>query len=73
MPLVFMLMAWLTLIFASFGFRAPKNIIVMSMFLVAAFLISASIYLVLDMDIPFAGMIQISDAPLRRALAELQQ
>jgi hypothetical protein len=73
MPLVFMLMAWLTLIFASFGFRAPKNIIVMSMFLVAAFLISASIYLVLDMDIPFDGMIQISDAPLRRALAELQQ
>ena len=73
MPLVFMLIAWLTLIFASFGFRAPNNIIVMSMFLVAGFLISSSIYLVLDMDIPFAGMIQISDAPLRRALAEMQQ
>jgi hypothetical protein len=71
--LVFMLAAWLTLIFASFGYRAPNNIIVVGMFVIAAFLISASIYLVLDMDIPFAGIIQISDTPLRRALAELQQ
>jgi hypothetical protein len=32
-----------------------------------------SIFVVLDMDVPFAGWIQISDTPLRRALAELQQ
>ena len=68
-----MLATWLILIFASFGYRAPKNIIVVSMFVIAAFLISASIYLVLDMDIPFNGLIQISDLPLRRALAELQR
>jgi hypothetical protein len=72
-PLIAMLATWLILIFASFGYRAPKNIIVVSMFVIAAFLISASIYLVLDMDIPFNGLIQISDLPLRRALAELQR
>lgn len=72
-PLIAMLATWLILIFASFGYRAPKNIIVVSMFIIAAFLISASIYLVLDMDIPFSGLIQISDLPLRRALAELQR
>lgn len=33
---------------------------------------AASIYLVLDMDIPFSGVIQISDAPLKRALAQLE-
>ena len=72
-PLVVMLVAWLMLIFASFGYRAPRNSVVVLMFVVSALLISASIYLILDMDIPFSGPIQTSDAPFRRALAEFQQ
>lgn len=71
-PLITMLVAWLTLIFASFGYRAPRNIIVVLMFLISALLISLSIFVVLDMDIPFNGWIQIADTPLRRALAELR-
>lgn len=71
--IVGMLTAWLTLIFASFGYRAPRSAIVISMFLISASLISGSIYLVLDMDIPFSGPIQISDEPLRRAAVEMQR
>ncbi|MDD0843170.1 bestrophin-like domain [Pseudomonas sp. Gutcm_11s] len=71
LPLIGMLGAWLTLIYASFGYRAPRNPMVISMFTVSALLIAASVYLVLDMDIPFHGAIQISDSPLRRALAEM--
>ena len=71
-PLIAMLVAWLTLIFASFGYRAPKNPMVVIMFLASSLLIAASVYLVLDMDVPFSGPIQISDEPLRRALAEIQ-
>jgi len=71
-PLIGMLVAWLTLIFASFGYRAPRNPMVIGMFSVSSFLIAASVYLVLDMDIPFHGPIQISDEPLRRALAEMK-
>ncbi|WP_068828431.1 bestrophin-like domain [Pseudomonas sp. BMS12] len=72
LPLIGMLLAWMTLIYASFGYRAPRNPMVISMFAISALLIAASVYLVLDMDIPFHGPIQISDAPLRRALAEMQ-
>ncbi|MGK4361138.1 hypothetical protein ACSMFQ_16830 [Ectopseudomonas chengduensis] len=72
MPLIGMLVAWMTLIYASFGYRAPNNPMVIGMFALSALLIAASVYLVLDMDIPFHGPIQISDAPLRRALAEMQ-
>ncbi|MCS0458932.1 MULTISPECIES: DUF4239 domain-containing protein [Rhizobium] len=72
-PLITMLTAWLTLIFASFGYRAPRNVIVVLMFFISALLISLSIFVVLDMDVPFAGWIEISDTPLRRALAELQR
>jgi len=72
MELVAMLIAWLTLIFGSFGFRAPRNAVVLTTFVVAVGLIAASIYLVLDMDEPFSGPIQVSDATLHRALAEMQ-
>lgn len=71
-PLIGMLVAWLTLIFASFGYRAPNNPMVIGMFTASAFLIAASVYLVLDMNVPFHGPIQVSDLPLRRALAEMQ-
>ncbi len=72
MPIVGILAAWLTLIFASFGYRAPQNVVPIVSFIVAAGLISTAFYLVLDMDIPFHGPIQISDAPLRRALMEVR-
>lgn len=71
-PLVGMLVAWLVLIFASLGYRAPRNSVVITMFVLSAFLISASLYLILDMNVPFSGPIQVSDHPLRSALAELQ-
>ncbi|CCV15159.1 DUF4239 domain-containing protein [Mesorhizobium sp. STM 4661] len=61
------------LIFGSFGFRAPRNPIVIGSFVLAAALIACSLYLILDMNVPFSGPIQISPAPLQRALAEMKQ
>ena len=72
-PLIVMLVAWLVLIFASFGFRAPCNAIVVGAFVLSAALIAGSLYLIMDMDIPFSGPIQISLAPLQRALLELSR
>ncbi len=70
-PFLVMLVTWLVLIFASYGFRAPRNAVVVTTLVAAAFLISGSIYLILDMDVPFSGPIQISPAPLLRALEQL--
>jgi hypothetical protein len=72
-PLVLMLVAWLVLIFASFGFRAPRNAVVVTTFVAAAALIGGAIYLIVDMDAPFEGPIQISPAPLQRAVAEMRR
>jgi hypothetical protein len=68
-----MLVAWLVLIFASFGYRAPQNAVVVTTLVVAAFLIAGSIYLILDMKNPFSGSIQISQAPLQRAEEQLRR
>lgn len=72
-PLVLMLIAWLVLIFATFGFRAPRNAIIVITFVAAAALIGGAIYLIVDMDEPFEGPIQISSAPLQRALTEMRR
>jgi len=67
-----MLAAWLVLIFASFGYRAPRNAAVATTLVVAAFLISSAVYLILDMDFPFSGPIQVSPAPLLRAEEQIR-
>jgi Protein of unknown function (DUF4239) len=72
-PLIIVLAVWLILIFASFGYRAPRNIIVVSALLIAAALVSTAIYLIIDMDVPFSGPIHVSPAPLERVIAEMQR
>jgi Protein of unknown function (DUF4239) len=72
-PLLAMVVAWLMLIFASFGFRAPRNAIVVASFVLASGLITGALYLIVDMDSPFEGPIQISSAPLQRVIAEMQR
>ena len=71
-PVIIMLTAWLVLIFASYGYRAPQNAVTISMVIISAFLISGSLYLVLDMNAPFSGPIHISNTPLQRALFEIK-
>lgn len=72
-PMIVMLVAWLMLIFASFGYRAPRNGIVFASFVGSAALIAAAIYLIIDMDVPFSGPIQVSPKPLLRAVVEMQR
>jgi hypothetical protein len=43
-----MLVAWLMLIFGSFGYRAPRNHIVVTTLVVSAALVAVALYLILD-------------------------
>ncbi len=62
---------WLAIIFASFGLFAPPNATVMVTLFACALSVSCAIFLILEMDQPFDGFLQISSAPLREALAQL--
>jgi hypothetical protein len=64
---------WLTVIFISFGLYAPVNGTVTATLLICAISVSCAIFLILEMDRPFEGMLQISKAPLQDALAHLGQ
>jgi hypothetical protein len=70
-PMLVTVVFWLIALFVSFGVFAPRNAaVVFSMFISAA-AVSGAILLILEMYAPFSGLIQISSAPLRAALAQL--
>ena len=73
MPLLVVLVLWLTVIFISFGLFAPFNATVVASLFVSALSVSGAIFLILEMYGPYSGLIQISSAPLRAALAHLGQ
>jgi hypothetical protein len=70
-PFLVVMVSWLTILFASFGMFAPPNGTVLVTLLVCALAVSSAIFLVLELDQPFQGMIQISSAPLHSALDQL--
>jgi hypothetical protein len=71
-PLVVSLVLWLSMTMASLGYRAPRNAVVMTSFVVASALLAGALLLILDMAKPFDGPIQASSEPFERALAELK-
>jgi hypothetical protein len=72
-PFLTVLVFWLALIFASFSLFASPNATVVITLLVCALSVSGAILLILELDRPFGGLIQISSSPLRNALAQLGQ
>jgi hypothetical protein len=73
MPLLVVLVLWLAVIFVSFGIFAPFNATVVASLFVSALSVSGAIFLILEMYTPYTGVIAISSAPLRAALAQLGQ
>lgn len=74
-PLAFLVVviSWLTVTFASFGLYAPRNTTVVAVLCVAAASVAAAVFLILELDSPFDGVIKISSGPLHYALAHLGQ
>jgi hypothetical protein len=70
-PFLVVMVCWLTLILASFSLFAPSNATVFTTLLVCALSVSSAVFLILELDRPFDGMIQISSSPVRSALEQL--
>ena len=73
LPLLAVLVFWLAIVFTSFGLFAPPNVTVIATLFLCALSVSGAIFLILAMYTPFQGVMQISSAPLRNALAHLGQ
>jgi hypothetical protein len=71
--LLVMLICWLIILFASFGLFAPRNLTVQAGLFMSALAVSGAIFQILEMYQPYTGLIRVSDAPLRAAVAQLSQ
>lgn len=70
-PFLVVLILWLTVMFISFGLFAPINTTVVSTLLICAMSVACAIFLILELDHPFEGLIRISDDPMNFALANM--
>jgi hypothetical protein len=71
MSFLIVMVAWLALLFASFSLFATPNPTVVATLLICALAVSSAIFLILELDQPFSGLIRVSSESLRAALATL--
>jgi hypothetical protein len=67
------LICWLTITFVIWGALGNANPTLIGTLLVSAFSAATAIMLILELYSPYEGLIRVSDAPLRAALAHLGQ
>jgi hypothetical protein len=70
-PFVVILIAWLFVLFVSFGLFAPRNVLVVVALFVGALAIAGAVLLIVDMDSPYEGMLVVSPEPMQQALAQM--
>ncbi len=72
-PFLVILVFGLTITFASFGLFAPRHATVLAALFVCALSVGSALFLILELDTPFGGLVTVSADPFRYALAHLNQ
>jgi hypothetical protein len=62
---------WLAATFTSFGLFSPRNATVVVVFFIAALSVAAAVFLILELNQPFDGLVRVSGEPLRYALENI--
>lgn len=62
------LIVWLMFIFGTFSMSAPANPTMFAVIAICILSASAAFYLILELGLPFGGLMQLSNEPLRNAL-----
>ncbi len=70
-PLLVVVVCWLVAIFLSFSLLAPSNATASLALVVSALAVAGAIFLILELDHPFGGLIRITSEPMVNALSEL--
>jgi len=63
--------SWLMIIFFSFSMLAPTNAPAITALVVSALSVCGAIFLILELDSPFGGLIGLSSQPMRNALQQM--
>ena len=71
-PFLAVLLLWMIILFAGFSLMAPANATTLASLVICALSVSGAIFLILELDQPFTGMMVIPSEPLRNALPPLE-
>ncbi len=70
-PLVVIMVFWLSVIFAAWGVFSPRNLVVVVALLASSLAVSGATFLILELDTPLTGWIRVSPVPIQRAISHL--
>lgn len=70
-PFLAVLVFWLMVIFVTFGLNAPRTAFVFVVMTLCAVSISSAVFVMLDLDTPFSGVVVIRSQPMRNAYADI--
>lgn len=70
-PFLLILVFWLSVLFVTFGAFSPWNATVITILFICAISVTGALFLIVELDRPITGLIQISSKPLRDALGQL--
>lgn len=70
-PFLIVLVFWLVFLFVGFGLFVRINATVLAALTIGALSVAGAIFLILEMNSPYSGVIRISDAPIRDVLRQM--
>ncbi len=72
-PFLVILTCWLTILFVGFGLLAKRNTTIVVSLLLGALCVSGAVFLILEMNRPYTGLMQVSIDPVRYVLGRMGQ
>lgn len=72
-PFLVILTCWLTILFLGFGLLAKRNGTIVVALVLGALCVSGAVFLILEMNRPYTGLMQVSIEPIRFVLGRMGQ
>jgi hypothetical protein len=72
-PFYGMLVFWLVILFASIGLTAPANPVTVIVIVLSAISVTAAVFVIQDLDMPYGGLFGIPSTSMRDALADMMR
>lgn len=72
-PLLIALAVWLAVIFFGFGLLAPGNPASTLSVIAGAFSVACAVFIILELDHPFSGVVRVPSEPMLKVLAQLSK
>jgi hypothetical protein len=70
-PFYWVLVFWLVILFASIGLTAPANPVTVIVIALSAISVTAAMFVILDLDMPYGGLFGIPSSAMRNTLADM--